>query len=242
LIGSQSLLAQLHHSRKEYALAEPAYRDVLESYRRLEGDATLNVAVAYANLGMVLEDQERLPEAEAELAHAVEIARKALDPGDPTLGFLLNPLARVKKIRGSLDEAASLLEEALAIETQKLPPGHSGIASANTNLGEVRLAQGRAADAEPLLRAAVEARRKMYPEGDSTRAETESSLGRCLVALKRYDEAEPLLTGAYAVLETKKSDPALARDAARALADLYGATNAADKAASWKARAEATAP
>ena len=237
LIGSQSLLAQLHHSKREYALAEPAYRDVLESYRKLEGDGTLNVAVAYANLGMVLEDQRKLPEAEAELAHAAEIARKALDPADPTLGFLLAKLAHVKRARGSLDEAASLLEEALAIETKKLPPGHSGIASAKCLLGEVRLAQGRAEEAEPVLRESVEARRKIYPEGDATRAETESALGRCLVALKRYDEAEPLLTGAYSVLVQKKSDPPLARDAARALSELYGATHSAQKAEEWSARA-----
>jgi tetratricopeptide (TPR) repeat protein len=242
LIGSQSLLAQLHHSKHEYALAEPAYRDVLESYRKLEGDGTLNVAVAYANLGMVLEDQRKLPEAEAELAHAVEIARKALDPADPTLGFLMARFAHVKKERGNLDEAAALLEEALAIETRKLPPGHSGIASASALLGEVRLAQGRAAEAEPLLRDALESRRKMYPEGDLTRAETQSALGRCLVALQRYEEAEPLLTGAYPVLVEKKSDPALARDAAHALVDLYGATNATEKAAGWKARAEGNGP
>ncbi len=242
LIGSQSLLAQLHHSKREYALAEPAYRDVLESYRKLEGEGTLNVAVAYANLGMVLEDQGKVPEAEAELARSVEIARKALDPGDPTLAFLMERLARVKKRGGNLDEASSLLEEALAIETKKLPPGHSGIASAKALLGLVRLEQGRAADAEPLLRDAVDSRRKMYPEGDRTRAEAESALGRCLVALKRYDEAEPLLTGTYDVLVAKKSDPALARDAARALADLYRSTNAAEKAADWVARAAEKQP
>jgi tetratricopeptide (TPR) repeat protein len=242
LIGSQSLLAQLHHSKHEYALAESAYREVLESYRKLEGEETLNVAVAYANLGMALEDQQKLPDAETELARALEIARKVLDPENPTLGFLMNPLAHVKKKRGNLDEAASLLEEALAIETKKLPPGHSGIASASALLGGVRLAQGRAADAEPLLRAAVESRRKMYPEGDLTRAETESSLGRCLVALKRYEEAEPLLTGTYPVLVEKKADPPLAQDVARALADLYTATNAKDKATEWGARAAEGSP
>jgi serine/threonine-protein kinase len=123
-----------------------------------------------------------------------------------------------------------------------LPPGHSSIASALLYLGEVRLAQDRAGDAEPLLRDAVEARRKALPEGDWQRAAAESSLGRCLVAQKRYEEAEPLLTMAYSVLTEKKASPDLARDAARALANLYAATNAGEKATEWEARAAPSSP
>ena len=185
LIQAESLLAQLHHSMKRYDLAEPVYRDVIERYRKLEGE-TRNVAIGYANLGQMLEDQGRLEDAAIELAKAVELARKVLDPADTMIGFLLTPRARIERKLGRLDEAAAMLEETLEIERAKLPAGHSAIASALCILGDVRVEQGRAAEAEPLLQEGVEARRKLLPEGDWQRASAESSLGRCLVALKRY--------------------------------------------------------
>ena len=57
----------------------------------------------------MLEDQKKLDEAAAELARSVEIARTVAEPGDPILGFLLIPSARIEKKLGRLDGAAAML-------------------------------------------------------------------------------------------------------------------------------------
>jgi tetratricopeptide (TPR) repeat protein len=69
-------------------------------------------------------------------------------------------------------------------------------------------------------------------------AEARSLRGEALVCLQRYDEAEPILLEAYETLERRIPRPRRQRTlsrTAKAIVDLYRATDRPDEAKEWQA-------
>ena len=71
--------------RGRYADAEPLLREAIETWRRLEPDASANVAVGLNNLAQTLRQQGRLDDAAAALDEAIAIRRQRFGNDHPLL-------------------------------------------------------------------------------------------------------------------------------------------------------------
>lgn len=101
-------LAGLRRDRGDYAAAEPLYREVLRTRRRLYPDARLPLAYPLYGLGWVLAEEGRVGEAEPLLRRVVAILRDE-DVHDVRLDLARNALGRCLALAGRYDEAEPLL-------------------------------------------------------------------------------------------------------------------------------------
>ncbi len=237
LVQAMSLVAQIHHSLKQYDQAEPLYLEVRDLYAKLEGPQSKNVAIADANLGSFALELDRLEEAEERLRAAVETAALRYPPDHPDLATIRYQLARVLRRAGKTADAIEILREVLDVERAKLPPGHASTLSTLVELGEVLTETGSAAEAEPLLREALEGRRNISAIRGAKFARAAAALGDCLVAQERREEAESVLLESQSAWESVKGEDKASARAARRLADLYAALGRAEDEARWSERA-----
>jgi serine/threonine-protein kinase len=82
---------------------------------------------------------------------ALEINRKALPAGHPTLALSLASLGQLLTAKGEAQAAEGMLREALEIRRKSLPAGHWRRAEAESALGECLVALKHWDEAEPLL-------------------------------------------------------------------------------------------
>jgi len=121
--------------------------------------------LAHNNLGVVLERQGRLQEAESHFRTAVKL--------NPTFVEALSSLGGYLADRGRVEEGMDHLHRALQAEP--------GFPSALFNLGNARLSRGQYVEAVPLFEAVLSARPADY--------EARNNLANALVKLGRLDEA-----------------------------------------------------
>ncbi len=112
LVDTQINLGALYYRKKEYALAEKAFRQIDLSYSRRVGDVFHQAQVAQ-NLGNVILLQGRLETAELYLRQSHELW---LQLGDEiNLANTLGTLAETAVARGNAGEAIPLYDEALRL-------------------------------------------------------------------------------------------------------------------------------
>ncbi len=147
------------------AAAEIALREAERTQRRLfEGAAHAHLATTLANLGTLLHERGRLPEAERAFDEALAVGRAVYGAEHPKLAATLNNLARLRLDQGRYAEAEHGLREALAMQEHALGPEHAETANTLDNLGQALVMQGRSAEAEPLYqRALAIARARLGP-------------------------------------------------------------------------------
>ena len=120
-------LAEQLHYRREYARAEPLYRQALAARRALFGERHASVAAALQSLGILMHDQRKFAEAEPLLRQAVEIQKAVRPSPDADLARMYGSLGRTLLNRNSLNEAESLLREAVAREPGANQIQHAGL-------------------------------------------------------------------------------------------------------------------
>ena len=122
-----------------------------------------HVATALSNLAGLLQESNRLAEAEAPLSsrarHRGEELRSR--PSQTSL-FQLNNLATLLQRTKRSAEAEPLFRRALAIGERSLGPDHPKVALRLGNLADLLHATDRRAEAEPLLRRALAIDEKSY--------------------------------------------------------------------------------
>lgn len=99
----------------------------VEALRVLDGSASTNgheIGVALNDLGANYARRDRLDEAKAHLAIAVELKTRRLGVHHPDRALSLNNLAFVHERLGDLERALELYEEALRVFEQAIGPGH----------------------------------------------------------------------------------------------------------------------
>ena len=99
----------------------------------------------------MLEDTNRLSEAEPLFRRALAIDEKSYGPGHPNVATALNNLARLLEATKRLPQAEPLFRRALAIDEKSYGPGHPHVATALNNLAFLLMATNRLSEAEPLL-------------------------------------------------------------------------------------------
>jgi tetratricopeptide (TPR) repeat protein len=173
--------ANLESRRGRFTAAEPKLRRALQ----LIGDAVGELHPAYAqtlnNLGNLLADLHRLPEARQALERAAAILETA---GSPDLVKTLSNLAGVCTESGDFERGQVLLER-VAAQREAADPSSPGLASTLNNLSEAYRLAGRPADAERVSARALAIRRQRL--GDHHPDTTQSLLSLHALAYDRHD-------------------------------------------------------
>ena len=110
------------------------------------------MATGLNNLARLLQDTNRLAEAEPLMRRALAISEASLGPDHPDVATGLNNLARLLKATNRLAEAEPLMRRALAISEASLGPDHPNVAIRLNNLAGLLQDTNRLAEAEPLMR------------------------------------------------------------------------------------------
>jgi tetratricopeptide (TPR) repeat protein len=189
-------------------------------------------------LGLVLNSQRKLGEAEEAIREALTIQRKLFREEHPDVAVSLYNLARVLYHQGKLSEAEGVYRDSLAMRRKLMGNDHLQVEVALRDLAEVCWAEGKSTEAESLLRECLTICEKKIPNDFNTFL-TRYLLGRVLLKQKKYADAEPLLLSGYnGMAQGEAQLPAWARgrlkDALQLLVQLYDATGPTEQAAEWK--------
>ena len=220
-LGARTLLriARLREARGDRGGARTAYQSALERFGEggpLPPDAAEARATALNNLGLLLESEGDLADAEAMYRRSADAHREALGDGHPATAAVLANVAGLLALRGESAAAARLLEQSLAVIGAAYGPDHDDTARLRNRLGEVFETLGRFDEAETQYNAALSARNEPSPERGLVLAD----LGRLLGVRGDLARAEPALAEAVRQLEAEPSG--LDLELAEAV-DSYGA-------------------
>jgi len=150
------------------------------------------IVTSLNNFALLLQDQNKITEAEALMREALQRDRAALPAGHPDIAYSLNNLAMLLYNQNKLAEAEPLFREALEIRRTALVAGHSETAHSLNNLATLVQAQNKLAEAEPLYREALEIYCAALPTGHPDIAKGLNNLAALLRAQNKLAEAEPL--------------------------------------------------
>ena len=114
-----------------------------------------NIAIRLNNLAQLLQDTNRLGEAEPLMRRALAIDEAAFGNDHPNVAIRLNNLAALLQATNRLGEAEPLMRRALAIFEASFGNDHPNVATALNNLALLLEATNRPGEAEPLMRRAL---------------------------------------------------------------------------------------
>ena len=100
----------------------------------------------------MLQDTNRLAEAEPLKRRALAIDEQSYGPEHPKVAIDLNNLAQLLQATNRSTEAEPLMRRVLTIDEQSYGPGHPDVAIDLNNLAQLLQATNRLAEAEPLMR------------------------------------------------------------------------------------------
>lgn len=214
------LQGNLHLVRDSPQAAETVFRRALSLQERREA-VDRGRASLLNNLGVAVESQGRLDEAERIHRRALDVRRAAHGRDHPAVAQSLVNLGRVALGRGEHAVAEQVLQEALAIREEALGLDHPGVAEILQLRAEARLRQGRPEVAEIDLRRALRVREARLGARHPVTALTRFDLARVLSRGSGHDEAISLVEEAVAAFrESKDAPPADLRRAEALLAEL----------------------
>jgi len=198
-VGSLSKLASLEFARGETTQAELDLRKAISILRK-QGDDSTVLATLLSNLGVFLEDQRKLAEAETVHREALELQRKLLGDNHPDVAHALANLSYVLGGLRRWEEAERLGQEALEIRRRVFGNEHPHVGNSLNNLADLLARQGKLAEAESMAREALIILKKGL---DPHAAYCVCNLASILIRQHKLDEAEQLCSewlaiGAYA--------------------------------------------
>jgi tetratricopeptide (TPR) repeat protein len=166
-------------------LAEGAahYREAIDLFAALHGDASQQVAASKAYYGRLLVMQADYRGAEAVLGQAADTLRRIYDGQHSLVGVAVRNTASLRMAQGDLQEADRLLQESLAIHTAALGEGHPLTARVTAHQAELARKQGRAEEAVRLARQTLETFTRLDLADQPWALEARGTLGEALAAI-----------------------------------------------------------
>jgi tetratricopeptide (TPR) repeat protein len=170
------------------------------------GDPPELQATLLLDRGLAAEDQDDYATAATDYTHAVEIRRRAGDPGD--VANALELLCGVEGKTGALDTARDHCREAFELQSRSLGADHPLVAEAETNLGVAIAMRGDLVGARRTWESAL-ARLERSVGGDAPAlAAVLLNLADVSTALREPDAADRYLKRAIAVSATAETGAA----------------------------------
>ena len=197
-------IARLKFDRGDRAGAETMFRDAM---RRVSSatNASSAARIAHARLqcelGQVLRDNAKFPEAEALFHEAIATLIQELGARHLEVGTAWAGLAPVFHAQGKFTEAETSYRTALAIKEAALGPDSPVLASSLINLASTLGRLGRDNEAEPLLQRALGVMQNAYGEQHVSVINTLGGLAALYGRQGRLDEAEMTLRKSLALRE-----------------------------------------
>jgi eukaryotic-like serine/threonine-protein kinase len=145
---------------KESTRRQKRSRDIDEADRKRLGDDNLTVVGEYDNLGNILLQQERYPEAEKIYRECLATHTRLQGPEHPRILLTAGNLEQALRSEKRYSEAETLLRDALAAKLRTLGPDHRSTLVTKGNLAETLGDEGKNAEAEQLIRETSAAVRK----------------------------------------------------------------------------------
>ena len=172
------------------------------------------IAAVLNNLGLLLQDTNRLKEAELLMRRALEINKASYGEHHPAVAIGLNNLGQLLQDTNRLKEAELLIRRALEIDEASYGENNPTVAIGLNNLGRLLQITNRIGEAEPLMRRALEISKASYGEHHPTVAIGLNNLAMLMKDTNRLKEAEPLMRRALEINEASYGEqhPAVARD------------------------------
>ena len=159
------------------------------------------VAKASSDLAQLLQDTNRIEEAEPLMRRALEIDVTAFGEQHPTVATDLDNLATLLEATNRLGETEPLRRRALEIDVAAFGEQHPRVATDLCNLATLLQDTNRLKEAEPLMRRALEIDVAAFGEQHPTVAIDLYNLATLLQDTNRTEEAEPLMRRALAIDE-----------------------------------------
>jgi serine/threonine-protein kinase len=158
--GSQSLAAadareplmELLFGSEGAAATLPVVERRLATYREVLGERHEKTALALSDLGVVLNEVDRVPEAERALRASAATLDSLLPEDDPRRAYPHNNLAGLLRDTGRLEEAEREARAALAVRRKSLGDHHPETATTLSLLARVLVDRGRLDEAEAAAR------------------------------------------------------------------------------------------
>src|SRR5262249_40525428 len=144
-----------------------------------------------AQLGVIVQDQGRLAEAESLFRESVQVRKQLAGNEHPDVAQTLNTLSGVLTLEGKPAEAEKAGHEALKVFGWSFQKGDSSEASTLYTKGSTLFDEGNLTEAEACFRQALALRRKCLGSGHDVEVSL-SSLATTLRRQQRFTEAEPL--------------------------------------------------
>ena len=157
------------------------------------------VAVASNDLAHLLQNTNRLGEAEPLMLRALEIDTAAFGEHHPAVARDLNNLANLLHDTHRIEEAEPLIRRALEIDEAAFGEQHPSVARDLSNLAGLLLDTNRIQEAEPLMRRALEIDAAAFGEHHPAVAADYGNLASLLQHTNRVDEAEALMQRALEI-------------------------------------------
>ena len=189
------------------------------------------VAVASNDLAQLLQDTNRIGEAEALMRRALEIDVAAFGEQHPSVARDLKNLATLLQDTNRIGEAEALMRRALEIDVAALGEQHPSVARDLNDLAQLLQDTNRIEEAEPLMRRALEIDEAALGAQHPTVAIDLNDLATLLQDANRIEEAEALMRRALDIdmAALGEQHPSVAIDL-RNLATLLQDTNRIEEA------------
>ncbi|MGQ0629267.1 MAG: tetratricopeptide repeat protein, partial [Phycisphaerales bacterium] len=184
-------VADLYRTIGLYPAALPLQENALATRRRVLGEEHKDTITSINNMGVLLQAQGKLAEAETCLREALERSRRLLGESHPNTLDSVNNMGALLQSQGKYAEAEPYSREALARNRRVFGEEHPKTLSSIGNLGSLLQGDGRLAEAEPYLREALEKRRRVLGEEHPSTLSSINNMGFLLNAQGKFVDAEP---------------------------------------------------
>ncbi|MCI0490795.1 MAG: tetratricopeptide repeat protein, partial [Blastocatellia bacterium] len=194
-------LAELYHTKGDYAKAEPLYERALAIEEKALGPDHPSVATSLNNLSSLYESKGDYAKAEPLYQRVLAIREKALGPEHPDVARSLNNIAGLYDTKGDYAKAEPLYKRALAIREKALGPEHPDVARSLNNIAGLYRTKGDYAKAEPLYERALAIVEKALGQNHPDVAISLDNLASLYEAKGDFAKAKPLYQRALVILE-----------------------------------------
>jgi eukaryotic-like serine/threonine-protein kinase len=183
-------LADRYRDLALFDSAFPLQQSALETRRRLLGEKHPDTLVSTKTMGLILQGQGKLNDAEVYVRSAFETRRDTLGKLHADYLDSLHDLATLLDAQGNWDQAEVYLEEALQGRRSILGEDHPLTIDSINNLAVVNLRKGNLTGAEKHFRDALERSRRVMGNDDRTTLMILGNLGNVLQGQGKLEEAE----------------------------------------------------
>ncbi len=187
----REVLAERYRDLGLYDAAMPLQASALETRRRVLGEEHPDTLASINDMGLLLQAQGKLLEAEPYIREALEKRRRVLGEEHPDTLESINNAGNLLEAQGRLSDAEPYYRQSLEKSRSVLGEEHLDTLISISNMGGLLRAQGRLAEAEPYVRDALEKMRRVLGEEHPNTLIAINNMGGLLRRQGNLTEAEP---------------------------------------------------